>query len=69
MAYHAVQAFYWSLITLFGTVVFGVLTCGVGSTVLFFFWVIGLYVGLRAKEGEWFGYWFIDQFGLDGSFK
>lgn len=68
VAYHAVQAFWWSVITLVFTVVVGILTCGAGSLGLFFFWVLALYVGLRAKEGEWFGYWFIGQFGLEGTF-
>ena len=66
VAYHAVQATYWSVITLVIMTVVSVLTCGVGSMLLPFFWLGALYIGLRAKDGEWFGYWGIDGFGRDG---
>lgn len=66
VAYHSVQAFYWSAVTFVVVTVGSILTCGAGSLVLFFFWVAALYIGLRAKEGEWYGYWFIDHFGKEG---
>ena len=69
VAYHSVQAVYWALITVFVVVVFGVLTCGTGTVTLFFFWLASLYIGLRAKEGEWYGYWVIDSFGKNGTFS
>ncbi|MCB9670853.1 MAG: DUF4870 domain-containing protein [Alphaproteobacteria bacterium] len=61
-AYHAAQAFWYAWITLLVIS----LSCGMGGLLLPFFWLYGLYVGLRAREGEWSGYPFISGFGFNG---
>lgn len=61
-AYHAAQAFWFGLITV---VVISV-SCGMGSLLLPFFWIYGLYVGLSAKEGDWIGYPVINGLGYEG---
>lgn len=63
VAYHAAQALYWSGITVVGTLVITVVTCGAGSFSLAGFWLATAYVGLQAKEGTWLGYWFIHPYG------
>ncbi|MCA9573043.1 MAG: DUF4870 domain-containing protein [Alphaproteobacteria bacterium] len=63
VAYHCAQALWWSTITVVGTVVLSIVTCGAGSVVFPLFWLGSAYVALEAKEGSWIGYWVINRFG------
>jgi hypothetical protein len=63
VAYHAAQAVYWGLITVIGSMLIVVFTCGAGGFVCPAFWLVAAYVGLQAKEGSWTGYWFIHPYG------
>lgn len=61
-AYHAAQAFWFSLIT----VLVISLSCGMGGLLLPLCWVYGVYVGLKAREGSWDGYPLVGGMGRDG---
>ncbi|MEZ4315951.1 MAG: DUF4870 domain-containing protein [Myxococcota bacterium] len=63
VAYHCAQAFLWSLVTILGTMVIMIVTCGAGGVVFPLFWLGSAYVALEAKEGSWVGYWLINKFG------
>jgi len=65
IAYHCAQAFLWSTLTIVGSVVITVITCGAGSVVFPLFWLGSAYVALEAKEGSWTGYWLINSLGYD----
>lgn len=61
IAYHAAQAFWFGIASLLALT----FSCGMASMILPLLWVYSLYMGLRAKEGEWAGYPAIDRWGYE----